>query len=392
MPATFVSRPHRLPYSPKALLDLPYRLFNPPPAPCKTRTWQLSPDYKVELDDVLDNRHLSPMALKDFEEFLLFTEFSAENLYFLMWLKDYALKYRELGISKTAAGDLAVQFSRALATFFDPTSNLALNLPADITSSIIAISKESSHPPPATFDPVVLQVKGMLRDSLMRFVRLCYGNAGTNRSWFSVWLGIFLIMLGLIPTIASIVTGASRWIRLSGFLLFWCGCAATIAATHGLCLILYSFGDARQLHPYELAAPRLPTTILQEDPPEDDEEQKIAMTPSVSEHDSMSVLLTASFIAPPAYTEVASPTGGAFKFDFDALPPTPKSVGSHTDSNSSRDSLLSSSPTFGTITRVLNPLIRRSHWDVAIKSLILGLFFALIFSAVCVVLPFRPSH
>ncbi|KIO29187.1 hypothetical protein M407DRAFT_228557 [Tulasnella calospora MUT 4182] len=390
MPA-YVSRPQRLPYSPKALLHLPYRLFNPPPAPCKTKTWQMSPDYKVELDDVLDNRHLSPMALKDFEEFLLFTEFSAENLYFLMWLKEYKRKYQDLGVSKTAAGDLAVQFSRALATFFDPTSNLALNLPADITSSIIAISKESSHPPPVVFDQVVLQVKGMLRDSLMRFVRLCYGNAGTNRSWFSAWLGISLVVLGLIPTIASIVTGTSRWIRLSGFLLFWCGSAATIAATHGLCLILYSFGDGRQLHPYELAAPRLPTTILLGDPPED-EERKIAFTSSVSDHDSMSGLLTASFIAPPAYTEVASPMGGAFKFDFDALPPTPKSAASQTDPNSSRDSLVSSSPTFGSITRVLNPLIRRSHWEVAIKSLTLGLLFAIIFSAVCVVLPFRRTH
>ncbi|KAG8914759.1 hypothetical protein FRC00_011064 [Tulasnella sp. 408] len=313
------------------------------------------------------------MALKDFEEFLLFTEFSAENLYFLMWLKEYTNKYRDLGSSKTAAGDLAVQFSRALATFFDPSSNLALNLPADITSSIIAISKESSHPPPAVFDQVVLQVKG------------------TNRSWFSAWLGISLVVLGLVPTIASIITGASRWIRLAGFLLFWCGSAATIAATHGLCLILYSFGDGRQLHPYELAAPRLPTNILLGDPSED-EERKIAISPSFSDHDSMSGLLTASFIAPPAYTEVASPMGGAFKFDFDALPPTPKSAGSQTDPNSSRDSLISSSPTFGSITRVLSPLIRRSHWDVAIKSLILGLLFAIVFSAVCVVLPFRRSH
>lgn len=38
------------------------------------------PTYQVSLDDVLDRRHLPPLGLKDFEEWLLYVERKAQYL------------------------------------------------------------------------------------------------------------------------------------------------------------------------------------------------------------------------------------------------------------------------------------------------------------------------
>ena len=103
--ATGFKRPQTVSASPLAVLQLPLRLFNPPPAPCKARTFQIAPNFQVDLEDVLgafpdhflmrgtlahfhsilippgpDNQHLPPLSLKDLESYLLFTEYSAENL------------------------------------------------------------------------------------------------------------------------------------------------------------------------------------------------------------------------------------------------------------------------------------------------------------------------
>lgn len=84
-----------------ALRSLPYRLTHPPPPPhasanhssngkAKERAnwWQgwsvnfkIQPEYEVRLEDVLERKHLPPLGLKDFEEWLLFVEGTAENLY-----------------------------------------------------------------------------------------------------------------------------------------------------------------------------------------------------------------------------------------------------------------------------------------------------------------------
>lgn len=40
----------------------------------------VTPLFKVRLEDVLERKHLPPLGLKDFEEWLLFVELSPENL------------------------------------------------------------------------------------------------------------------------------------------------------------------------------------------------------------------------------------------------------------------------------------------------------------------------
>ncbi|PSR83895.1 hypothetical protein PHLCEN_2v5604 [Hermanssonia centrifuga] len=55
--------------------------------------WGIQPTFDVKLKDILERRHLPPLGLKDFEEWLLFVEGTAENLYFILWLREYTTRY-----------------------------------------------------------------------------------------------------------------------------------------------------------------------------------------------------------------------------------------------------------------------------------------------------------
>ncbi|KZT19465.1 hypothetical protein NEOLEDRAFT_1051163, partial [Neolentinus lepideus HHB14362 ss-1] len=74
-------QPRAIKLSVKYLLSLPARLCNPPPAVGKVRSCAVTPLFKVRLEDVLSRKHLPPLGLKDFEEWLLFVENAPENLY-----------------------------------------------------------------------------------------------------------------------------------------------------------------------------------------------------------------------------------------------------------------------------------------------------------------------
>ncbi|KAG1762750.1 hypothetical protein EDD22DRAFT_541656, partial [Suillus occidentalis] len=95
-------------------LSMQYRICNPPPSVGKVRSCGVTPFLEVHLDDVLERRHLPPLGLKDFEEYLLYVEQSPENLYFLLWLKEYTTRYhiwsqRTNTISAPSAPDTATR-------------------------------------------------------------------------------------------------------------------------------------------------------------------------------------------------------------------------------------------------------------------------------------------
>lgn len=68
-------------YTFKALSHVPRRLFCPPtPTVGAVRSFRLTPCFQVTLDDVINAKHLPPLGRKEFEEYLLFKEYSIENL------------------------------------------------------------------------------------------------------------------------------------------------------------------------------------------------------------------------------------------------------------------------------------------------------------------------
>lgn len=94
------TQPATVRLNPSALRSLLRRLTHPPPPPTPAHgnsptkgkgkerarwlsgwTLRIQPEPNVKLEDVLDRKHLPPLGLKDFEEWLLFVEGTPENLY-----------------------------------------------------------------------------------------------------------------------------------------------------------------------------------------------------------------------------------------------------------------------------------------------------------------------
>jgi hypothetical protein len=91
------------------------------------------------------------------------------------------------------------------------------------------------------------------------------GNAGRHRGLFAVSLGIIVIGIGLIPIILNSLNQNHTWhqrlTRLSSIPALWLGFATVIAGLHGVCVLIFLFGDARQLYPYELRRPNISSPI-----------------------------------------------------------------------------------------------------------------------------------
>ncbi|GLB38430.1 hypothetical protein LshimejAT787_0502950 [Lyophyllum shimeji] len=255
----------------RGLLSLPFRICNPPPAVGKVRSCGVTPLIKVRLEDVLDRKHLPPLGLKDFEEWLLYVENCPENLYFTLWLKEYTAKYRQWAAACKAQrqmagldGDrlpapssshLAMFYARAKQTFFMPNAPYELDLPSNILAPFHT-SDLCQHPDPIVFHEVAQETHRTLEQCLQRFVNAQLNNVGTNRVLCGIIAGTFFCLLGAVPPLAvNLTQGYSRWSRLAAFPGMWMGLSILLSALNGICLGVYIFGDLRQLHKFELARP-----------------------------------------------------------------------------------------------------------------------------------------
>ncbi|KAG5638244.1 hypothetical protein H0H81_001013 [Sphagnurus paluster] len=235
----------------KAVLSLPFRICNPPPAVGKVRSCGVTPLIKIRLEDVLDRKHLPPIGLKDFE--------------------DYTMKYRQWEAACKAQtqmagkyGDhlparnsshLSMFYARAKQTFFVPHSTYELDLPSDILAPFHA-SDLCPHPDPIIFHEVSKETQKMLEKCLGRFVSAQLNNVGTNRVLCGIIAGTVFCLLGAIPPLAvNFAVGHSRWMRLAAFPGMWIGLTILLAALNGICMGVYIFGDLRQLHKFELERP-----------------------------------------------------------------------------------------------------------------------------------------
>ncbi|KAG2153059.1 uncharacterized protein EDB93DRAFT_240495 [Suillus bovinus] len=294
-------RPPASKFSFKGLLTFPYRICNPPPSIGKVRSCGVTPFLDVHLDDVLERKHLPPLGLKDFEEYLLYVEQSPENLYFLLWLKEYTTRHHiwsqrtKIISSLTPPGtpiqqhpfpsppssdpSLALFYAKAKQTFFTPGAEYELDVPSDILAPFhcspqnhmfftrvrgTAISNlaPSVHPDPAVFTEVALETRAMLKESLSRFVRAAATNIGSRRAACGIAAGILCLSLaGILPL--ALTSGGwvgaphGRWWRLSAFPGMWLGLVLLFSSLNGVCLMVYVFGDLRQLRKFELARPAI---------------------------------------------------------------------------------------------------------------------------------------
>lgn len=157
----------------------------------------VTPVYQVKLEDVLDRKHLPPLGLKDFEEYLLFVEECPEYLYFTLWLKEYSKRYdqwmsqrRRPSLKPSSANyrvqnstetspSVAVFYAKAQQTFFAPGADYQLDAPSDVLAPFVANTADDDdtgsgpygvHPNPAVFTELGLIAHQRLKHSLDRFV------------------------------------------------------------------------------------------------------------------------------------------------------------------------------------------------------------------------------
>ncbi|KAF7299073.1 hypothetical protein MIND_00855600 [Mycena indigotica] len=271
------SRPTTTDISLKSLLSLPFRLCNPPPPAGKARSCSVTPALRVQLDDILERRHLPPLGLKDFEEWLLYCEDSVENLYFILWLKEYTLRYKQWVARSDSdsyydpfpRNSLAHFFARAKQTFFTPNAVYELNVPSATLAPFHAVDG-SPHPDPAVFTPIAIEIRKMLQDSLERFVLAQLSNVGNSRAFCGMTAGVVFFSIGaVIPIVYNLAGGHSRWLRLTSFPGMWMGLTTLLASLHGVCIGVYIFGDLRQLRKFELSRPPIskPLPALPSPPP-----------------------------------------------------------------------------------------------------------------------------
>ena len=218
----------------------------------------------------------SRSGLKDFEQWLLFVEQNAENLYFVLWLKEYNARYTQwmnnaralvkhdpphpyrspsqLPSSIQTNRALAIFYSRAKQTFFTPNSPYELDLPSDILGPFHAPSLSSDslngppnrdvsassgalspHPDPAVFSEVEENVRSALEESLDRFAASTITNVGTARAVCGLVGGTFIALAGFLPPVAeNFALSRNRWLRLLAFPGLWFGLTIVLASLRGV--------------------------------------------------------------------------------------------------------------------------------------------------------------
>ncbi|KAI0761948.1 hypothetical protein BD413DRAFT_495446 [Trametes elegans] len=235
--------------------------------------------------------------------------------YFILWLRDYTARYSAWARQSKAHPHprssttpparayrtlstplpppnpaLALFYLRAKETFLTHHGPYALRLPQDVLTPFHSSSlgagvggpaggswphELSSHQPdsppgptsglppppdPAVFAEVADRVCAILSESLDRFVVATFHNVGMPRAYCGCAGGTVIGLTGSAPVLlANFLTGGSRWWRFSAIPGLWLGLTIVISAMYGVCMMIYVFGDLRQLRSFEMA--RFPEVV-----------------------------------------------------------------------------------------------------------------------------------
>ena len=336
------------------------------------------------MDDVLANKLIPPLTLREFEDYIIFHERAAENLYFVFWLRRYTQKY-QTGPSDPS---LPNEFRKGLNNFiFAPhDSPLVLNLPDSLKISL----EKQLHPnacDPKLLEDIRHQVRDYLRESLVPFARASSGNADLRRSMFAMVLGVSTIFLGLIPFIVALVLRASRLWRLISIPVIYLGIVLLVGGYGRTCLLIYLFAPAsRQLRSWELERERPPISPsfsqysthkihlesdrgdMEKTPSESDAEQIPHKAESLSSGAASSVPSLWYFPEPSPNLDSSS------TLSFPTLLPACCAPAS-------------SAPIFGPLTRVFDPRIVRTQKRLMLTSFTYALIITGLLSAIIMSVP-----
>jgi hypothetical protein len=204
--------------------------------------------------------------------------------YFWLWYEDYKKAYADWERSSadpatpspaTPSPALALSYARAKETFFTRARPHELNLTErtvqDLVHPVRPHPGPRQHPHPHAFAAVKYEIDGYLNEALRRcvgrplhshlshpthsFTANFSGNAGRTRGLLAVFLGALITASGTLPIVYS--ARGRPLTRLAAIPVLWFGLFALLAGLQGVCVMIFLFGDVRQLHTYELAKPRI---------------------------------------------------------------------------------------------------------------------------------------
>ncbi|KAG8724524.1 hypothetical protein FRC09_017625 [Ceratobasidium sp. 395] len=283
--------------------SIAHRLRHPPPRATTEEHYFMfvAPRYKISFEDVVADKHLPPLSLQDFEDYLHHVEGTPENLYFLLWVRHYrrahgawaesvlptipssskgTYRSRDLWERLAPCQDrqLKDEFVFAKSTFFDEHSPMRLDIPDELRRKVLHIRNmppAETHvltdklpsfpqqPEPGHFDAVVAFVETRLRAAFDRFILLAFRNSGLWHSCIGHLVGVGVLASGLALWCTGIARGKGRAYVAASLPIIWMGVWFMLVSLNGHCLGVYVTGDARQLYPHEFVRPVPPDA----DPP-----------------------------------------------------------------------------------------------------------------------------
>ncbi|SGY40135.1 BQ5605_C003g02328 [Microbotryum silenes-dioicae] len=406
----------------KYLLRLPIRIFSPPKASGmigSVRSLRATPLNDVRLADVIENKHLSPLSLKDFEGYLVFREHAAENLYFILsWqqagpklpfdvsarLNEYEKEWNAWQRDPTAlkeANDARIidphasrtltQFppllreslERGLDAFFTPDGALELNL-SDATRAKVLVEAQSGNP--ADFE----EARGLILHSLHSMAHLprslaahskaCVANAGPRRLVFCFCLGLSIFLLGMIPPLVGIIGGYARAWRVVGLPFIWFGTAVMVMAVNRICGVIWLLGEDRQLLRYEAEPPTVLSNSIVDLGPATPRSSSSSWYEESASGDEKDRSPEPSFTAPYPWERTDASAG---------VDSTTSRPPSYLSKVSTLNLVPSSAQVWGPVTKVFSPDVVRAQWRLAVGALLAGVVGLLTVGVVLMAVPNR---
>ncbi|KAK4052995.1 hypothetical protein OIO90_004119 [Microbotryomycetes sp. JL221] len=387
------SRGNPFPY--KNLLRLPKRILMPPKATGmvgSVRSFKSTPLTDVKLADVIANKHLAPLSLKDFEGYLVYKEHSAESLYFILWLNEYTKEYQAWLNDSTIEHPepksnlstdpmaprradhlpdyLADSLERAMQCFMMPNAPLELNLAHNTRDKTLVEAGQTGRP--EDFSEARDVIEHSLNRSLQQHSKTCIANAGPRRLVFCFCLGLSVFLLGLVPPFVGIFGNYARGYRAIGLFFIWFGSAVMYMAVNRICGVIWLLGEDRQLLPWEreTTAPVMSSSLISIETPISstnsnwDEESTYGVEEAKSPESSFKTQTSSD----PYPWEKQELNYNDQQQDQSTRPPSYYSKQSDT-----RSLVPESAPVWGACTAVFSPDVIRVQWRYAIHSFLFGL-------------------
>lgn len=291
-----------------------------------------------------------------------------------------------------------------IGTFFHPDSPLELNVSSDLrrqldarvqtthATRLLPAEQQADSAPgagtesflhPSAFQKIYDEAHESLAGSFKLWLLNQSRNADRNRGYFAIFLGCATYLSGLVPTIVACRLDLNRGYRAIGLFFWWFGTVVAVGGLRKTCLVIYLFGDSRQLLPWELA--RQSSSSSSSD---------LESAPSSHySHDHKEPSTPSSQGSPRRGSGYGFPELNFFPLSPTASVPDSTRTGTSGGLYFAPKSILESgtlpksSRVWAPFTRVMEPIVCRAQRDIVVTAALYGLLAMVLTAIVCFAVP-----